>query len=178
MNKEITPADLRALSHMFRYPDAQALSAPIPEEVGAEARALLGERRGLDPLRLESEYIRLFVNALPEVPCAPYGSVYLEGTVMGASTVQVAKIYQQYGLHTNEMPDHLAVESEFLAWLLEKAEPSAETRGDCTFLLGHLRQWLAPFLARVEEHDQLGWYRDCAVWTRRLFAMPQAEEGA
>ena len=169
MKQDITPADLMALSHMFRYPDAQTLSASIPDEMGAEARNLLVERQRIEPVSLENEYIRLFVNALPEVPCAPYGSVYLEGSVMGASTVQVAKIYQKYGLITNEMPDHIAVECEFLAWLLEKAEQSAEVNEDCQFLYGHLRKWIVPFLAKVEQHDQLGWYRSCAEWTGRLF---------
>jgi TorA maturation chaperone TorD len=55
----------------------------MPEEAGTEARALIAEMKGIDPVRLENEYIRLFVNAMPEVPCAPYGSVYLEGTIMG-----------------------------------------------------------------------------------------------
>lgn len=169
MKAEIRPADLWALSHLFRYPDAQALSAPIREEVGAEVRALFAERQRLDPLRLENEYIRLFVNGLPEVPCAPYGSLYLEGTIMGASTVQVAKIYQKYGLTTKEMPDHIAVECEFLAWLHQKAQQSSDVDEDFDFLFGHLRQWIVPFLARVEQHDRLGWYRSCAAWSSRLF---------
>ena len=174
MSQEIAPADLRAIAQMFRYPDAQTLSAPIPEEMGAEARALLTKRRGIEPLGFESEYIRLFVNSLPELPCAPYGSVYLEGTVMGVSTVQVAKIYEKYGLQTDEMPDHIAVQCQFLAWLREQAEQSAEAREDYAFLLDHLGRWLVPFLERVEQHDRLGWYRDCALWVSRVFVLQQA----
>jgi len=134
MNQEIAAADLRAISRMFRYPDAKTLSAPIPPEMGAKARALLAAGLQFEPFRLEAEYVRLFVNSLPEVPCAPYGSVYFEGTVMGVSTVEVAKIYEKYGLETDELADHIAVECQFLAWLREQDGHDTAVREDCAFL--------------------------------------------
>jgi len=176
MSQDIAATDLRAISRMFRYPDAKTLSAPIPQEMGAKARALLAAGQRFEPFRLETEYVRLFVNSLPELPCAPYGSVYLEGTVMGVSTVEVAKIYEKYGLETDELPDHIAVECQFLAWLREQDEQAMEVGEDCAFLLGHLRRWLVPFLAKVEQHDRLGWYRDCAAWASRVFAISQKED--
>ena len=154
---------------MSRYPDAQTLSVSISDVMEAEARALLADRQRIEPLGLENEYTRFFVNALPEVPCAPYGSVYLESSVMGAPTVQLSKIYQRYYLYTDEMPDHTAVRCKILAWLLAKAEQFSDVNKDCLFLYGHLRKRIIPFLTKVEQHGQLGWYRSCAEWTRRLF---------
>jgi len=168
MPKTISASDLWAISRLFSYPDAQTISAPIPDEVGAEARALLAERTRFDPILLENEYVRLFVNTLPEVPCPPYGSVYLEGTVMGESTMRVAEIYRKYRLNPNELPDHISVESEFLAWLSGEVMQSPTAGHDFDFLLGHFQQWVIPFLVRVEQHDQLGWYRRCAGWARRV----------
>jgi len=158
--------DLWSISRMFRYPEACEVSASLPEEVGARARALIGEMKTIDPVRLENEYVRLFVNAMPEVPCAPYGSVYLEGTVMGASTVKVAGIYRRYGMEPEDLADHIAVESEFLAWLHGRAVEAPAAREDFVFLLGHLRTWTALFFDMVGQHDQLGWYRQCAQWAR------------
>ncbi|MHB8811266.1 MAG: TorD/DmsD family molecular chaperone [Desulfobulbaceae bacterium] len=159
---------LLTISRLFSYPDAEAVSAPLPVEAGAEALALIGFMKTIDPVRLENEYVRLFVNALPEVPCAPYGSVYLEGTVMGESTVKVAALYRKYGMAHEELADHIAVESEFLAWLHGRVEESPDSKEDFNFLLGHLRKWTSLFFEQVVRHDQLGCYRQGAVLARRV----------
>ncbi len=160
-------AGLRSISQLFSYPDGQWTSVPLSEGAGAEVGLLLDEMRGIDPIRRENEYVRLFVNAMPEVPCAPYGSVYLEGSVMGETTLKVADIYRKYGLATEELADHIAVESEFLAWL-HGAAADTEARQDFTYLLGHLRQWTEPFFTQVEQHDRLGCYRRSAGLARAI----------
>ena len=159
---------LQCISQLFSYPAGQTVSAPLPEGAGAETEQLIGERQAIDPIRLENEYVRLFINALPEVPCAPYGSVYLEGSVMGESTVKVAAIYQKYGTATEELADHIAVESEFLAWLHGTAAGDADAQRDYEYILGHLREWTEPFFSQVEQHDQLGYYRHCAEFARQV----------
>jgi TorA maturation chaperone TorD len=167
-------AGLRCISVLFSYPDGQWLSTPPPEGAGAEARALIGEMKSIDQIHLENEYIRLFVNAMPEVPCAPYGSVYLEGVVMGESTVKIAAIYRKYGMATEELADHIAVESEFLAWLHGQAQEDPDAELDFVYLLGHLRKWSEPFLREVERHDRLGCYRQSAGLTRSFLAQVSA----
>ena len=176
MPNTINAHDFWAVSSLFSYPDAQTISAPIPDGVGVEARALLTERAELDPILLENEYIRLFVNALPEVPCAPYGSIYLEGTLMGASTMRVAAIYRKYGLHPDELPDHISVESEFLAWLSEEATHSSEARKDFDSLCAHFQGWTPRFLAQVEQYDQLGWYRRCGEWAKGVLGCQKGQK--
>ena len=161
---------LQTISLLFSYPDRKWASTPIPQGPAEEARTLIAEMRALDPVALENEYIRLFVNSMPEVPCAPYGSVYLEGTIMGESTLKVADIYRQYGLEPEEMADHIAVEAEFLAWLSDRMDESEENRQHFAFLLGHLRQWTTDFFARVERHDRLGCYRQSARIAREILA--------
>ncbi len=152
-------AGLRSVSHLFSYPDDQWFSSPVPEGAEAEIGLLLDGMRGIEPIRLETEYVRLFINAMPEVPCAPYGSVYLEGAVMGETTLKVAGIYRQYGMGTDEPADHIAVECEFLAWLHGRASDVQDARDDFAFLLGHLQQWTSSFFEQVEQHDTLGCYR-------------------
>lgn len=159
---------LRLISLLFSYPDGQWFSAPMPAGAGAEAAALLMEMRGITPTRLENEYVRLFINAMPELPCAPYGSVYLEGSVMGESTLKITDIYRKYRMATDEPADHIAVESEFLAWLHGQAADDAGARQDFDALLAHLRQWTGHFFDQVEQHDRLGCYRRSAAVARAI----------
>ena len=161
---------LYAISLLFSYPDRQWASMPIPEGLAVEARLVLEEMRSLDPTALENEYVRLFVNSMPEVPCAPYGSVYLEGTVMGETTLKLSECYRRYGMEPDELADHIAVESEFLAWLHGRAGESAENRKQYDYLLGHLQQWTTGFFSQVEQHDRLGCYRHCARVARGLLS--------
>ena len=68
---------------------------------------------------LSVEYATLFVGPY-ELKAPPYGSVYLdEGRrVMGDSTIEVIRMYQEAGLtldeNFKELPDHIAVELEFI----------------------------------------------------------------
>ncbi|GAB6191352.1 TorD/DmsD family molecular chaperone [Desulfocastanea catecholica] len=161
---------LQCISYLFSYPAVQAEVHPVPEIPGIDVGTLLGERKGIDHILLENEYVRLFINAMPEVPCPPYGSVYLEGSVMGESTLKVAAIYQKYGVASEEPADHIAVESEFLAWLHGRAATDGDAQQDFTYLLGHLRQWTDPFFSKVAEHDRLGCFRHAAETARRVLA--------
>lgn len=163
---------LQTISLLFSYPDKKWASTSVPAGMGEDAWKLIAEMHALDSVALENEYIRLFVNSMPEVPCAPYGSVYLEGTVMGESTLKVADIYRQYGLAPEEMADHIAVEAEFLAWLSERLDDAEENRKHFGFLLGHLQQWTADFFASVERHDRLGCYRRAAGLARNVLLSP------
>ena len=161
---------LQLISTLFSYPGGP-VDMPTPPDLQDDSETtLLAERNGLDPIILENEYVRLFVNAMPELPCAPYGSVYLEGTLFGGSTQKVAAIYRKYGIESNEPADHIAVESEFLAWLHGRAADDVDARKDFEYLLGHLRQWSEPFFKTVEEHDRLGYFRRSAELARKILA--------
>ena len=161
-------AGLGFISCLFSYPDKPLFAPAIPVET--EGAALLETMNSLAPVRLQNEYVRLFINALPEVPCAPYGSVYLEGSLMGETTVTVHEIYRKYGMETTELPDHIAVECEFLAWLHDVAASDEIARKDYGYLLGHLREWTGLFFDRVEQHDQLGCYRRSAQLGRTILS--------
>ena len=118
---------------------------------------------------LQNQYVRLFINALPEVPCPPYGSFYLEGTLMGESTLRLTNLYRNYGFETDEVADHIAVELEFLAILLHLSIKDDEsTRVDRRFLWDHLKAWTPRFFDRVEDHDEMGFYAGVSRYARRV----------
>ena len=163
MSRSADPSGVLALSRLFSYPEEW----PQPSDLlsaGVAAEGTAAEGGEPFPLRrLQAEYVRLFINALPEVPCPPYGSFYLEGMLMGQNTVRLRKLYARYGLEPLEAPDHVAVEMEFLAFLDGLPAP-AEARE----LRVHLRDWLPSFLERVEANDTLGLYRAAAGRARDL----------
>ncbi len=70
-------------------------------------------------------YAELFVGPY-ELLAPPYGSVYLDQgkRVMGDSTIATTKMYREYGLNIaddfKELPDHIAVELEFMYYLIYK----------------------------------------------------------
>jgi TorA maturation chaperone TorD len=155
------------LSRLLAYPDQKPAASDLEWLGEEEARAWESflEREGL--AALQAEYIRLFVNALPEVSCPPYGSYYLEGVLRGASTVRIEHLYQSYGFYTDEVADHVAVELEFLS-ILAALPQNEEVGKDYDFLLAHLNSWVFDFFKQVEDNDSLGFYEATVKWARRV----------
>jgi TorA maturation chaperone TorD len=164
---KIDVKDLQALSRLFSYPEKKPVNGDL-----RKLSLIAGKRWEVEPegnglLVLQNNYVNLFINALPEVPCPPYGSFYLEGTLMGPSTVHVKNLYHEYGFQTEEMPDHIAVELEFLA-MLSTIAVHDPVQQDYDFLLNHLRQWTPEFFKRVEISDDKGFYKEVSRYARQV----------
>lgn len=119
----------------------------------ARDAARAGEQAPLESLAVE--HARLFMGPFHLV-APPYGSMYLDDakTVMGESTGKVTAFYESCGLHLaddfHEMPDHIAVELEFLSFLAHKERESvaAGDRGEANRFAGFQRSFLGAFLSR------------------------------
>ncbi len=165
-------------------------SRPVSDEVAswAEACDLEAEtdsRISSDPLRepvrvpdleevprLLDEYERLFVGP-GQVPCPPYESFWREDvpvdirrTLMGPCTAELKEIYSDLGLQVSsrsiELPDHIAIELEAMAYALsfERTRPVARR-----IFEEHLARWL-PRLCRAVAHEAVeAFYRGLAVLT-------------
>ena len=122
---------------------------------------------------LRVEYAKLFVGPF-ELLAPPYGSVYIEngGRVMGDSTMKVIEIYQNEGLAKNDdfkdLPDHIAVEMEFMSYLFYK-EREAMQKSDLDtvrqyiekqdhFLDTYLGPWVPLFCEKIKEGTQNSFY--------------------
>ncbi|MBC8178867.1 MAG: molecular chaperone TorD family protein [Deltaproteobacteria bacterium] len=160
--------ELLSLSRLFSYPETWPRAEDL-DGLDPEAKEKWGQEPGPDGLEaLQNQYVSLFINALPEVPCPPFGSVYLEGTIMGESTVGLKKLYAKYGLETDEMPDLIAVELEFLSFL---ADPVAHADPeDYQALLAHLRSWTPKFLERVRQNDESGFFKAVSCYAREMLS--------
>jgi DMSO reductase family type II enzyme chaperone len=183
----------RFLARCFSYPDKELLSLfdrtrieeflqswhllgmDEKEEVSTASRWLKEFcEPGTALLELEKEYTRLFIAAYPnKVVAPPYSSVYLGDSrqVWGASTAQVARLYEAAGLGMNEnfhdVPDHIAAELEFASYLIAEQQKHNSTEADKTremasierkFLTEHLCKWATLFLSRVAEYSKVDFY--------------------
>lgn len=130
---------------------------------------------------LSVEYARLFLGPF-ETKVPPYGSIYLnrERMVMGDSTMEVIQFYEEMGLSRNkdcmDLPDHIAVELEFMSYLIYKETEALEKSDFATalemikkqerFLDKFLGRWIAPFCEKIKESTDNGFYSalaDCAA---------------
>lgn len=135
---------------------------------------------------LEAEYARLFVG--PGRPVAhPYESVHREGRVMGDCTLAVRRSYATEGLapEGHSLPDHVAVELEFMTHLTRR-EAEAWEQGDeeralaClrqqeAFLSGHLGLWLPRFCQQVLNGEAHPFYSNLAQRTWEHVAQDMAQ---
>lgn len=155
-----------------------ATLAALLESVAPDAAQYAGEAAdaagssSLDSLAVE--HARLFIGPF-QLVAPPYGSVYLDDTktVMGDSTAKVAAYYHASGLQLaddfHELPDHFAVELEFMSYLAFK-QREAEASGDKDevvrvvslqreFLDRFLIPWLAPFTSAIINDDEAPFYQ-------------------
>lgn len=126
---------------------------------------------------LAIEYARLFVGPY-ELKAPPYGSVYLdkERRVMGDSTMEVIKMYHEEGLSIDEdfkeLPDHIAVELEFMNYLIyreidtcmkSKLDDTMEgLRNQEIFLKRYLGTWVPDFSKAIIENSNNHFYINLA----------------
>lgn len=126
---------------------------------------------------LRVEYARLFVGPF-ELKAPPYGSVYIDGErrVMGDSTMEVIGMYQEEGLSKSnefgDLPDHIAVELEFMSFMIYK-EIEAMKKSDFKtalefvgkqerFLSGFLGRWVKPFCDKIKDGTDNEFYSSLA----------------
>ena len=158
----------------------------IHPALGMHARRLGEEFSAAGPDGLLLDYTRLFLGP-NHIIAKPYGSAWLSGekTLMQDSTMAVEQLYHEGGFEIDEdfreLPDHIAVELEFL-YLLIYRENEARRSDDPEalraiaglrkrFLDEHLGSWVGPFTAAVRTGAQSGFYRELAALTDRFVSM-------
>lgn len=154
-----------------------ATAAAALLNVDAEAMIALSTAIG-NPTALAEEYERLMVGP-GQTPCPPYESMWNEdapqqrGIMMGSAAGQMLALYRRAGLtmrpHQGELPDHLVVELEALAWSLEQSRAPAVATA---LLDNHLLVWLPRFCERVAAETNHPYYQALAtltpIWTASM----------
>ena len=153
----------------------------LGEEAAQHALVKKDNLDGMDDLdSLKIDYARLFVGPYT-LAAPPYGSVYLEGKrlVMGNSTMDAQKRYRNAGLNIagefKEAPDHIAVELEFMYFLIFKEiEAAGHSKMEAfvnylkeqqAFLEDHLGDWQSEFTEKVIANSATEFYKALAKTT-------------
>ena len=140
--------------------------------------AVISEKMGREIMKYDNEellveYARLFIGPY-ELKAAPYGSIYLdEGRkIMADSTSQVNDFYRRMGLDMDadftELPDHIAVELEFMYYLSFKETESLNkgltdraahfVSAQKEFLEHFMRKWVPVFCERMKSETDNTYY--------------------
>lgn len=152
--------------------------------LGSQGEQIMGEILDLvntadadreDALReLKAEYTRLFMGPMTPA-CPPYESVFDKerpeeswGTMAGPATDAMARALADEGLKMTlefaELPDHVAIELEYMYYLLSQAYYGKENtekyleKAD-VFLAEHLAKWLPEFGVLVSKKSNHLFYQ-------------------
>ncbi len=175
-NRETAIAALDLLSHWWSRPSEEevalwAWTGDLEDRVASTMsdHSSRPTSHQLDAATLLDEYERLFVGPGP-VACPPYESYWrndvaldIKRSLMGPCTADLNRLYAELGLEvtpeTRELPDHLTIELEALAYALSFEEHDAVARA----LFGeHLTKWVSPFCRAVAREATLPFYKDLA----------------
>ena len=119
------------------------------------------------------EYTRLFIGPF-ETPAPPYSSLYFgSDMLMDDETVWVMNRYKMAGLEfdrkLNDVPDHVAVETEFMYYLIhgELKALDAGNRDNAlvfwehqqTFFTRHYKKWVPQFCEKILSATENEYYR-------------------
>jgi DMSO reductase family type II enzyme chaperone len=171
----------RLFSEAFAYPEG-ALLERIRD--GSLAREL-GIAPGAADDSLPVEYTRLFDVGPSGPPCPLHGGLWIGDRMR--SLEEVLRFYQHFDLAldpaSGELPDHLAVELEFLHFLAfcqaeawrDGADPGPYRRAEHDFLARHPARWLPLLRAALEKEQATPFYVALARALESLLSRACAE---
>ncbi len=163
-----------------------AAATALDPDLAESARKLGAEFVAQDMQTLLVDYTALFIG--PAQPRAmPYASFWLtdDQSMRHEATMAVQDFYEQGGFDVSEeiheLPDHVAVELEFL-YLLIFAQNQAQLGGNTDelsaakalhrrFAVEHLGAWVGRFADAVKAGAETAFYRELAELTRRFVQM-------
>jgi TorA maturation chaperone TorD len=172
-----TADELERWAHSWPAAYATAELLELCVDTVDELRAAAEEAPATELLE---EYERLLVGP-GRVSCAPYESLWRDdqprreqGRLMGSCAADVVRIYRDLGLRlhpgAHELPDHLVVEWEALAYAFEHEAAASSSE----LVQTHLALWTTPFCAAVARETGQPYYAALArltpEWTTALAA--------
>lgn len=158
-------------------------------DLAEQARKLGDAFASLDLQALLVDYTRLFLGPIQPL-ASPYGSTWLKTVAETDENLPpaVLELYSAGGFEIDEefreLPDHVAVELEFL-YLLTFNKNHADAAGSTEeavatellqrrFLSEHLGAWIGPFAASVKASAETDFYRELADFAERFVHMEAA----
>lgn len=169
-----------------------ASASAIDPALADSARRLGAAFSTVDTQELLVDYTRLFIG--PSQPVAmPYASFWLaaDPSQRHESTMVVLDLFEEGGFEVSdefrELPDHVAVELEFL-YLLTYSQNQAREEGDAEelaastalrrrFVDQHVSVWIEQFTAAVNAGASATFYKELAELTQRFIRIEAKLDG-
>lgn len=166
-----------------------AAATVVHPDLAGHARKVGEAFAAQDLQELLVDYTRLFLGPIQAL-ASPYGSAWSGRELAQAEdpTAAVREIYAQGGFDIGEdfadLPDHVAVELEFLYLLLFTQHEAARSGNvdalaatqllQRKFLDEQLGAWIGAFTAAVKDNAETAFYRELAALTERVVQMEAA----
>ena len=180
----LPPTDERMATLVTAVPELRRLTAPLDGLPGARAWAsVLDDLASVDDdelARMGSDFTSMFLSGSRELAVQPYESSHVQVSEYDVATVSAAveSCYRRAGVEPTsrgELPDHLAVELEFCAYLCHREGeaddgPSASRwRADrAAFLTEHLLRWVDVFATEISRAQPASRYAPWAAAARAV----------
>lgn len=165
-------------------------AARIHPDLADHARKLGPAFAAQDLETLLVDYTRLFLGPVQAL-AQPYGSSWLSAPASTEDNppLAVLDLYSEGGFEIDdefrELPDHVAVELEFLYLLTFKGNEAREAghtddllaveQLERQFLSEHLGAWIGPFATAIKSGAETEFYRQLAELTERFVRMKEAD---
>lgn len=164
----------------------------VNEEAAGYAKLMKDDLEKISNIdELKFDYLSMFVG--PKTLLAPpYGSTYMEeqGQIMGVSTYDAMRIYQEAGLKKaadfKEPPDHIRVELDFMFTLIQQtielceesklSEAENKINLQLEFLAKHIAGWVKPFTNNIIENAKTDFYKNLAKATEAFIRQEFIED--
>ena len=163
----------------------------VNEEAAGYTKLMKDDLQKIRIDELKFDYLSMFVG--PKTLLAPpYGSIYMEeqGQIMGASTYDAMRMYQEAGLkkavNFKEPPDHIRVELDFMFTLIQQtielceesklSEAENKINLQLEFLAKHIAGWVKPFTNNIIENAKTDFYKNLAKATEAFIRQEFIED--
>lgn len=161
----LPPTDERMATVVVAVPELARVTETLEGMAGH--RAWLRLLRRLEALddddvdRMATEHTNLFLSGSRELTVQPYESAHvpISGFDVATISASVESCYREAGValtSTGELPDHIAVELEFCAYLCHREgeadgdDDAGSWRGTrASFVTGHLLRWAPSFVGSL-----------------------------
>jgi TorA maturation chaperone TorD len=182
----LPPEPDRLATLVAAAPELERVATPLEGMTGHRAWTALVRRLGSleddDVDRMRTQYTGLFLSGSRDLTVQPFESSYAKVSEYDIATVSAAveTRYRRAGIQLaskGELPDHVAVELEFCAYLCHQ-EGDADTDVDAahwraerqSFLVDHVIRWLPDFAGKLARVMPESIYTEAAAVVRAVTA--------
>jgi len=127
---------------------------------------IINALRQTDDNKLATEYVSLFINKYPKVPCPPHESYFRSESLYDPLVItDLNNFYSKMGLEPkNSFGDHISniFEYMFILLLSENITEEEKTKTERNFFLKHIASWIMKLTECIKKNTREDYYNTLA----------------